>query len=236
VAGTGVVGLAVGAWRADLLALLALAHALVLVCGMALPNQSFFIRTYLPALPAVCIGFGLALGAAAERLEAWPPHGRAIRAALAAALFGLVVPTAAWQSWQVFRSGHDARTRALDWIAMRARSPVTVALTATVAGPDAIGSHPTIRDYLRRPDVRFLPDVTRADQATASGADYVLVASSRTPYHGTGVYRQRWPFRGCAGYHQVAAFECNPYEHRLGISPMWDGRVSAIVLARDHAR
>jgi hypothetical protein len=226
-----VAGLVVGLARGNLLLLLGFLHAALLVVSIAFPYKAYLARMYLPAVPILCLGFGLGWDRIGSALRG---RGLKIRplivAGAAVAALG-AGPT--YEAIQSARLGRDARAHALDLIAARARrqGPVTVAMTPSVAGAGAIGIHPNIGKELTRDGVRFLMEVSSPETASASGADYILIASFHVVVrHQT--YREQWPFRSVPGYQPVAELPYNIYEHRLEIAPWWNGRVATLVLAR----
>ena len=219
-------GVALAVRRARLPIVLALVHAIAVVVAMAWPNRAYLTRMYLPALPVLCLGLGLA---AAELLALL--RGGA-RTGVALSLVALLAGPAFAQSIACERGAIDTRVRAIDLVASRARGrDVTVALSPAVAGGLALGGHGAIRAWLARPGVRVLPDVTTEAAAAASGADYVVSASYRDLAK-IWPYEEQWSFRGAPGYTVAAEFGSNPYEERYDLQPTWDGHVSAIVLER----
>ena len=123
----------------------------------------------------------------------------------------------------------------MDFIAARAASrgvPVTVALSPGVAaGGVALGTHGAIRRWLARPGVTFLPDVGSEGAAAASGADFLLSASSRDLAK-IWPYEEQWSFRAALGYAVAEEIASSPYEERYDLQPTWDGHVSALVLEK----
>jgi hypothetical protein len=222
-------GLVLSIGRRNPLILVGVVHAGLLILSMALPNRAYLARAYLPAVPILCLGFG----AGWDRLWSWLRDAGLPVRPLAVIFTALLFAEPSYQAIQSARLGKDARTRALDFIAARARQqgPATVALTPSVAGAGALGAHSAIGRELPRAGLRFLREVPDQLAASTSGADYILVASFHVVVRHQP-YREQWPFRSVPGYRLVAQFPHNPYEHRLEIAPWWNGRVSTLVLLR----
>jgi hypothetical protein len=226
------IGLVCAVRRASLPVILGAVHAAAVVVTMAWPNRAYLTRMYLPALPVLCIGFGFAVAVASTALER-VAGGRVRMAALAAVAVLMSAPSG-WQAIACQRQSVDARIRGLDWVALRSKElgrEVTVAFSPGVAGGIAVGSHGAIRNYLRRPGVRVLDDVSEGVAARESGADFLLSASFRD-LKKTWPYQEQWSFREVPGYLPAVEFPSNPYEERYDQQPTWDGHVSALVLER----
>jgi hypothetical protein len=216
--------------RRDRAAAVAVVFAVVSVCSMALPNRTFLVRNYLLVVPVMALGFGAGLTVLAARFEN--------RAWLAAAIpLALLASSAIADAVRNQLLAKDPRTRALDFIAAspEARSgTATVAFAPTVAGKGAVAVfHNHIRPFLDRPGVRVVGDVPDCNRAAASGATYVIVASTPPDPAHLSPYQEGWPFESCPGFHTVARFPTNPYEHNFAVTGTWNGRVSALVLRRD---
>ena len=67
-----------------------------------------------------------------------------------------------------------------------------------------------------------------------SSADYVITASHREDDDWV-TYRELWFFQQCPPYVEVARFEPSPYEHDFAVTAAWNGRTTALVLARPGA-
>jgi hypothetical protein len=229
--------------RGHLLPLLGLAHGAGVLLAMAWPNRAYLTRMYLPPVPVLCLCFGLGLArlgdlAAASGASAWSRAWRAAGRLLAPLALGVITLTTAAQSISSQALSGDARSRALDWLAARSRAEgrtLSVAFTPAVRGALALGGHGGLSTYLDRPGIRQLPEVPDAAAAAASGADYVLLASHRS-IDRIWPYEEQWSFTAAPGYAEAARFACNPYEHRLDLVPTWDGRVTAVLLAREAPR
>ncbi len=217
------------AWRQrSVIVVLGTTQAALLLLGFAFTSRAFLFRNYLGAAPILCIGIGFSMAwlhAEASRVRL----ATSARALLAAAFIGLFVVVSIVQAARAQTLSVDARTRALDWIAARVSKTTTVACTNTVIA-DVMGIRQDLRPTRDRSHLVFTPDVTSADDAARRHPDYVLVASYPDVFGHAG---DLWPFREVPGYHAVAYFECNPYEHNFAITPMWGGRFNALVLARD---
>jgi hypothetical protein len=216
--------------RRDRATAVAVAFAVVAVCSMALPNRTFLVRNYLLVVPVIALGFSAGLTARAARFgdRAW----------LAAAVpLVLLAGSATADAVRNQLLAKDPRVRALDFVAAspEARAgTATVALAPTVAGSSAIAvSHNHVRPFLERPSVRIVGEVTDCARAAASGATYVIVGSTPPDPARLSPYQEGWPFESCPGFHTVARFPTNPYEHNFAVTGNWNGRVSALVLRRD---
>lgn len=220
------IGVGIAVRRGNVPVMLALAHAGGVVLAMAWPNRAYLTRMYLPAMPVLCLGFGLAVGLLVERLAAVPR-----RAALAALTLVLVGP-AVGQSIACQLGSVDPRVHAVSAVAARSGGrAVSVALSPAMTGGLALGGHAAIRRWLERPEVRFVRDVATAEAAAESGADFIITASYRDLAK-IWPYEEQWSFREVRGYAIVAEFASNPYEERYDLQPTWDGHVSAVVLER----
>jgi hypothetical protein len=224
----GAVGLAMGVQRGSRLCSIAAIHAALAILMLALPSRGYLFRNYLTALPALCIGFGIA----AERLGAlartWA-HPRAATRCLAGAFAIVYLAAPFWVAVQTQRLSTDTRLRAMDWIAQQPHdhSPVLVAANHEInTEPEGV-LHDKVRAALARPGVIFLPDVDTAVDAASSRADYIVDVSYATEDFG-----HVWRMTTVPGYGEVARFEANPYEHNFEITPTWSGRYDAVVLRR----
>jgi 4-amino-4-deoxy-L-arabinose transferase-like glycosyltransferase len=232
---TGVAGLAWRIARGNRFLAIAAAHSALAVVFMAVPNRAFFLRYYLAALPAVCLGFGFG----AEALVAWVARARtsAVRlvaggcAAATAALALVALPLRDALACQALSV--DPRQRAVEWVVSHEAADARVAYTPSVVGKAAMGTYRDFADTLPVP-VHPLPDVESCPELLASRADYVVTASYRDPANWVA-YEELWFFEQCPPYVEVARFEPNPYEHDFAVTPSWDGRVTAIVLMRPGA-
>lgn len=65
----GALGVALALRRRRAAVALGLAHALAVVVAMAWPNRAYLTRMYLPALPVLCVGLGLAIDEALSLAE-----------------------------------------------------------------------------------------------------------------------------------------------------------------------
>lgn len=224
----GVLGVGIALRRANLAVLLALGHAASVVFAMAWPNRAYLTRMYLPAMPVLCLGLGLALDEALSLAEKRLGSPRALAAALVVLLSGTTVV----QAIETQRGAVDTRVRAVDVVAAAARArPVTVAFSPALMGGLALGGHGGIRAYLERPGVTIVREVATADAARESGADYLVTASYRDLKR-IWPYEEQWSFTEVPGYREIARFASSPYEERYDLQPTWDGHVSAIVLER----
>jgi hypothetical protein len=221
-----VIGVGLAVRRGNVPVMLALVHAAGVVFAMAWPNRAYLTRMYLPAMPVLCLGFGLIAGSLSARMKAVPR--RVLLAALSLALAG---PALA-QSIACHRGAVDPRVRAVSEIAARSGGrTVTVALSPGVVGRLALGGHPGVVRWLERPEVTFVRDAPTAEAAAASGADFVISATYRDLAK-IWPYEEQWSFREVPGYVVVAEFGSNPYEERYDLQPTWDGHVTALVLER----
>jgi len=216
------------AWRQrSVIVIVGTIQATLLLAGFAFTSRAFLFRNYLGAAPILCIGIGFSmtwLHAEASRLR----FQTGARAILASAFVGLFVVVSAFHAVRAQALSLDARTRALDWLSAHVSTTSTVTCTNTVIA-DVMGIRGELRPTRDRPHLTFTVDVADAQEAVSQHADYVLVASSPDPF-GRGIV---WPFRELPGYHAVAHFERNPYEHNFAITPTWGGRFDALVLQRD---
>jgi 4-amino-4-deoxy-L-arabinose transferase-like glycosyltransferase len=243
VAAVAGVGVAVCLRRGHLAPLLGLVHGAAVIVAMAWPNRAYLTRMYLPPMPALCLCFGLGLvhlGRLSCR-EGDPGWRRALQLAGRAAgplVLAVIALSTLGQSILGQGLSRDARTRALDWLADRAQAEgreLTVAFTPAVSGGLAIGGHGGLPPYLDRTGLRRVREVATTAAATTSGADYILLASHRDLAR-IWPYEEQWVFTSAPGYTEVARFALNPYEHRLDLIPTWDGRVTAVLLARTPER
>ena len=237
VAAVSVVGLGVGLRRAEPIVVLAVLHAALIVLGMALPNRAFLTRMYLPALVALCVGFGIAIDWGLGLASRWP---KARPAVVAGGLAVALVVPALYVSARCQALADDTRVRAVDFVANVAQGSkrtLSVAFTPTVArrGP-AWGVGHDVERYLVRSGIQRAETVADARAAEQSGADYVIVASYRDDRKISPVTILPWdddyPFERVPGYVEIARFEPNPYEERFDILPTWYGRVTSLVLER----
>lgn len=229
----GLAGLAMMLRRANLVALLGCVHALSVVVAMAMPNRAYLARAYLPALPVLCLGFGVAADGLLTWLSRRSPS-RVVAMATPWALVALVSMSACVEAVLCARLSSDARMRALDAVAAVARAEgktLSVVPDAALRGSLALGGHGQLDRYLQRPSVILLAEASDAETARASGADFVLLSSYRDLAR-SFPYEEQWVFSEVPGYAPFARFALNPYEHRLDIVPTWDGRVSAVLLRR----
>jgi hypothetical protein len=228
----GATGLVIGVRGRSRLCAVAAIHAALAILSVAMTSRSYLYRNYLVALPALCIGFGVAVERLGTRLRAWMPTRAWVPVSLgmagAFAIVYVAVPFA--QAVETQRLSADTRVRAVDWIARQPHdhSPVTVATNHVIAS-DGSGQNDGARATLARPGITFLGDVETSDDAAASRADYILDVSYAAS---TGDNGRVWRFSTVPGYGEVARFEANPYEHNFDITPTWSGRFDAVVLRR----
>lgn len=215
------------------IALLGTLHAVGIIFSMAWPNRAYLVRQYLPALPILCLGFG------AGAVWIWDTLGAraGARIRLILPLLALVaVSITTYQSIESQRLSSDARVRAIDHVISLNRDAsersIPIAYGAAVYGGLALGGHGELRPHLDRRPLRIVGEVATAEAAARSSARYVVVASHRNLAK-IWPYEEQWAFTSVPGFHEIARFEHNPYEHRLDLVPTWDGYVSAIVLERD---
>lgn len=227
----GVVGVALALSRRRVAVGLGLVHALGVVVAMAWPNRAYLTRMYLPALPVLCVGLGASLDAALALAERRSSSRWLAVAPWAVAV--LMSATSVAEALACHRMREDPRVLAVEAVASRARGrPATVALSHAVAGPLALGGHRAVRGYLARPGLSFVGDVASADDVRALSPEYVVVASHRE-LSKIWPYEEQWAFRDVPGYREIARFAPSPWEERFDQQPTWDGRVTAIVLARE---
>ena len=214
----------------------AAAHALAVICGFTLTTSAFLLRNYLIAVPAMCLGVGVALESISKGLDrpitsaSW-----ATRCKRTLPIF-LLVPLGIFtlhDSIMNHRLSRDTRMLALDWIHDHSSKPTSVvSLTPSVVGPpEHVG--PNIDQYLDRgPSIQFKGHPTNCGALERLLPDFVVSASFRGRDAPTTPYIERWYITECAGYEKVASFDANPYEATFLLYPTWAGRISTIVLAR----
>jgi hypothetical protein len=237
-------GLSIAVRRAELVVLLGIAHAAAVVLAMALPNRAYLTRMYMPALPILCLGFGIGLDRLLDRLEHGPlagldttrKHGTARTAVrwATAACAAFVASNTIYQSARCEQLSADARTRALDAaeaLALAEHRTLTLAPTPALYGSLSMGGNGGLMRYLARPHIHRLDEVADARAAAGSGADLILLASHRD-LKKIWPYEEQWVFTSVPGYTEVERFPYNPYEHRLELVPTWDGRSSAVLLRK----
>jgi 4-amino-4-deoxy-L-arabinose transferase-like glycosyltransferase len=225
--------------KRDPIAAVGVGFAVVALLNLTLPNRAFLVRNYLVEFPVLAVGFGIGVARLAGWLTPRLPARFPVLGWQMAAFAMVVAPSAIalGEAIQNQRLSVDARIRALNFVAasVEAHNPegTTVAFARTVAGAGAIGTKPHVRGLLTRPGVRVTGDVSSCAEAAASGATYVITASTRSPDPAKFFpYQEEWPFQDCPGFERVAFFPENPYEHSFVVTPTWDGRANALVLRR----
>jgi Dolichyl-phosphate-mannose-protein mannosyltransferase len=230
-----VVGLGRAVCRVNVFYAIASFHALVAVLAMALPNRAFLLRNYLVVVPALCLGFGMAASELTAILARRAPPTRArawfLWAPLGMAVLITLVAFPLHDAIACQRQSVDPRKRAMDWIASRSTPGTRVAFAPTVLGSAAIARYDGFDATLKEPGFELLPEVSSCNDVLGSGAQYVVTASTRNTTSKAD-YEEKWLFQQCPPYNEVARFEPNPYEYDFAVSPDWNGRVTAIVLAR----
>jgi hypothetical protein len=224
------VGMGVAIRRRSALVIIATVHALLVLAGFSLLTRTFLLRNYLVVVPALCLGFGVALTSLPPLLAA--PRARLVASMLGAGLLVTLAVTTLWASLMNQRLSKDTRMAALDFVAERTTGPgATVAFTQSVLGPrEHVGA--AVRAELRRPGVSFVGTATTCAALARMAPDYAISTSYRGRDVPTTPFVEEWYLRDCPGYQVLATFPFNPYEASLWVSPTWAGRASTIVLGR----
>jgi len=233
IAAVSVVGLASVLRRGNRFFAIAVGHAAIAVFAMAWPNRAFLLRNYLVALPVLCLGFGFGAWELGRRVHE-RVAGRAPRWVLdAAAGLVVVLPLVGLPLRDALacqRLSEDPRQRAMDWIATHGTHGARMGYTPSVLGDRAMGKYDRFDDQLPHlgiPEVKTCQDLVNASPPI----DYVITASYRDDDNWV-TYEDLWFFQDCPPFREVARFEPNPYEHNFAVTPAWNGRTTAIVLAR----